>query len=82
MNNHMLMKKNSSSKLMPSINKSHTNSINNNNSNFPTTNVGKIVPMTNPLVRSASQPINKGKLVKGINYDTESLSIFSKAKLR
>lgn len=37
---------------------------------------------TMALIRSSSQPLHKGKLVKGINYDVESLSIFSKAKLR
>ncbi len=37
---------------------------------------------TSVLIRSASQPLHKGKLVKGINYDTESLSIFSKAKIK
>ena len=34
------------------------------------------------LIRSSSQPIHKGRLVKGINYDAESLSIFSKAKIK
>ncbi len=34
------------------------------------------------LIRSASQPLHKGRLVKGINYDAENLSIFSKAKLK
>lgn len=37
---------------------------------------------TSALIRSASQPLHKGKLVKGINYDAESLSIFSKAKIK
>ena len=48
----------------------------------------KIVPPQQPqsntfvLIRSSSQPTYKGKLVKGINYDGESLSIFSKAKIK
>lgn len=45
----------------------------------------KVVPTSSTasvLIRSSSQPLHKGKIVKGINYDTESLSIFSKAKIK
>lgn len=34
------------------------------------------------LIRSNSQPIVKGKISRGINYDHGSLSIFTKAKLK
>ena len=34
------------------------------------------------MVRSSSQPLKKGKIAKGLNYDTESLSIFAKAKIK
>jgi hypothetical protein len=43
---------------------------------------GTAPPSQAQLIRSASQPLHKGKLVKGINYDSESLSIFSKAKIK
>ena len=34
------------------------------------------------LIRSNSQPMVKGKISKGINYDPGSLSIFTKAKIK
>lgn len=37
---------------------------------------------TNFLIRSNSQPVIKGKISKGVNYDSGSLSIFTKAKLK
>lgn len=57
----------------------------NSTANMKKTNGLKVVPTTSTtsvLIRSASQPLHKGKIVKGINYDTESLSIFSKAKIK
>ena len=42
------------------------------------------VQQTPQMVRSSSQPINfkKGKIAKGLNYDSENLSIFAKAKIK
>jgi len=34
------------------------------------------------LIRSNSQPMIKGKISRGINYDHGSLSIFTKAKIK
>jgi hypothetical protein len=34
------------------------------------------------LLRSSSQPMIKGKISRGVNYDPGSLSIFTKAKLK
>ena len=34
------------------------------------------------MARSASQPMIKGRVAKGINYDAGNLSIFSKAKVK
>jgi hypothetical protein len=39
------------------------------------------IPTLN-LLRSSSQPMIKGKISKGVNYDPGSLSIFTKAKLK
>lgn len=44
----------------------------------------KALPMipTLNLIRSSSQPMIKGKISRGVNYDPGSLSIFTKAKLK
>jgi predicted RNase H-like nuclease (RuvC/YqgF family) len=44
----------------------------------------KPLPAIQPLnlVRSSSQPIVKGKISRGVNYDPGSLSIFTRAKLK
>jgi hypothetical protein len=39
------------------------------------------IPSLN-LIRSSSQPIIKGKITRGVNYDPGSLSIFTRAKLK
>lgn len=36
----------------------------------------------NAVSRSSSQPILKGKISRGVNYDSGSLSIFTKAKIK
>ncbi len=44
--------------------------------------IGAVGPFTNnPVNRSSSQPIIKGKIAKGINYDTGNISVFTKAKI-
>jgi hypothetical protein len=40
-----------------------------------------VIPSLN-LIRSNSQPMIKGKVSRGVNYDPGSLSIFTKAKLK
>lgn len=40
-----------------------------------------VIPTLN-LIRSSSQPIIKGKISRGVNYDPGSLSIFTRAKLK
>lgn len=40
-----------------------------------------VIPTLN-LIRSSSQPMIKGKISRGVNYDLGSLSIFTKAKLK
>lgn len=46
--------------------------------------VDKVLPVipTLNLIRSSSQPMIKGKISRGVNYDLGSLSIFTKAKLK
>ena len=34
------------------------------------------------MIRSNSQPLKKGKIVKGLNYDIDNLSIFARAKVK
>ena len=34
------------------------------------------------FIRSSSQPSVKGKVMRGVNYDPGSLSIFTKAKIK
>ena len=36
---------------------------------------------TNILVRSSSQPLKKGKVLKGKNFDAEKLVEFNKSKI-
>ena len=39
------------------------------------------LPNTNILIRSSSQPLKKGKILKGKNYDTDKIVQFSKNKI-
>lgn len=70
--NMSAIKKNPSSKVLPppNINNKHLSSITNHNIS-PQNILNATQPSSsNMMVRSSSQPLHKGKLVKGINYDT------------